>query len=60
MSNDWLERSLSALEVQAQGWPRWKREAASVEPQFAIPAAEPSSVPTNSPEANSPSTSTER
>lgn len=24
MSNDWLERSLSALEAQAQGWPTWE------------------------------------
>jgi hypothetical protein len=40
MSNGWLKRSLSALEDQTKGWPDWKREAASAEPQLAIPQPE--------------------
>jgi hypothetical protein len=50
MSNGWLERSLSALEAQAESWPSWKRDAASTEPQFVIPAPQAASSQISSPE----------
>lgn len=44
MSSGWLERSLLSLRALAQNWPDWKREAASTEPQLAIPPPEPAST----------------